>query len=223
MTKQVFISWSGGKDSCLACYRAIQDGLGVRYLLNMTDEDGRWSWVHRLSPELLEMQSQAVGIPLVQKQPKMATYETDFLNAIIDLKGGGIEGGVYGDIDIGEHRAWVEGVSARAGITPYLPLWGLLQEQILSDLINLGFEAVIIVVNTELLGVEWLGRKVNRDFLAILRQRKGITPCGEAGEYHTLVTDGPLFQQRIEIVQTNQRLKDGYGFLEISRAELVEK
>lgn len=220
---QVFISWSGGKDSCLACYRAMQDGFDVGYLLNMTDEDGHWSWVHRLSPELLEMQSQSIGIPLVQKQPKMATYESDFLNAIIDLRGSGIEGGVYGDIDIDEHRAWVEGVSVRAGITPYLPLWGLPQDRILNDFINLGFEAVIIVVNTELLGIEWLGRKVDQDCLAALRQRKGITPCGEAGEYHTFATGGPIFQQRIDIIQAKHRLKGGYGFLEINRAELIEK
>ena len=107
--QQVFTSWSGGKDSCFACYRAVTSGLKVSYLLNMLNEDGKRSWTHGLSTELLEMQSQAIGIPLVQKRSTMATYETDFMDVILALKKEGIRGGVFGDIDLEEHRERVEG------------------------------------------------------------------------------------------------------------------
>jgi diphthine-ammonia ligase len=219
--KQVFTSWSGGKDSCFACYQAVQSGLEVRYLVNMMDEDGRWSWIHRFSTDLLEKQSQAIGIPLVQRRSTMPTYETDFNNVILDLKKEGIEGGVFGDIDLDEHREWVERTCRQADIIPHLPLWGLSQEKILSDFIGLGFEAIIVVVKADLFGEEWLGKKMDLHFLkhlSELAKTKDVTPCGEAGEYHTLVVDGPLFKQRVEILETDHKYNNGYWFLEIVKS-----
>lgn len=223
---QVFTSWSGGKDSCFACYQAAEAGLKVRYLVNMTDEGGRRSWIHRLSTELLEMQSQAIEIPLVHRRSTMPTYETDFKDVILALKKDGIKGGVFGDIDLEEHREWVERICRQADITPHLPLWGLSQEQILRDFVGLGFEAVIVVVRADLFGEEWLGRKVDSDFLSHLSELErtsDITLCGEAGEYHTFVTDGPLFKQRIEILESSRVLRGEYWFLEILKSQLMAK
>ena len=223
---QVFTSWSGGKDSCFSCYQAAQNGLEVRYLVNMMDEDGKWSWIHRFSSELLEKQSQAIGIPLVQRRSTMPTYEADFKNVILDLKKDGIEGGVFGDIDLEEHREWVERICRQADITPHLPLWGVSQEKILKDFIGLGFEAIIVVTKADLFGEEWLGKKVDVDFLSHLSElgkREDITPSGEAGEYHTLVIDGPIFKKRLEILETENKFNNGYWFLEISKSELKTK
>ncbi len=221
--RQVFTSWSGGKDSCFACYRAISSGLKVRYLANMIKEDGRRSWSHGLSPELLKVQSEAIGIPLVQQRTAGDKYEASFKNMLLAFKQEGITGGVFGDIDIEEHRQWVERVCQGVDVTPYLPLWGQSQEEILSDFIGSGFEAVVVVTKADLLGEEWLGRKVDMDFIASLKQTGGIQLCGEAGEYHTFVTDGPLFDQRIEILESNRVLRDGYWFLEILRYDLKIK
>ena len=224
--QQVFTSWSGGKDSCFACYQAAGGELKVRYLLNMINEDGKWSWIHRLSTELLEMQSQAMGIPLVQRQSTMSTYETDFKDVILALKKEGVRGGVFGDIDLEEHRQWVDRICQQVDITPYLPPWGLSQEKILRDFIGLGFEAIIVVAKADLFGEEWLGRKIDLDFLSHLselKQKSDIQLCGEAGEYHTLVTDGYLFNQRIEILEANKVLRGGYWFLEILKSELRTK
>lgn len=223
---RVFTSWSGGKDSCFACYRAIASGLKVGYLLNMITEDGKRSWTHGQSPELLQAQSQAIGIPLVQRQTTMDSYETEFKNALLSLKQDGVTGGVFGDIDIEEHRQWVDRVCREVDITPHLPLWGESQERILRDFIASGFEAIIVVAKADLFGEEWLGRKVDLDFLAHLDELKrtnDIQLCGEAGEYHTFVTDGPLFNQRIEILETNKVLREGYWFLEILKCELKSK
>ena len=224
--RQVFTSWSGGKDSCFACYQAIASGLEVRYLLNMVTEDGRRSWMHGLSSQWLQVQSQAIGIPLVQRRTTMADYEADFKDVLLALKQEGVTGGVFGDIDLAGHRQWDEGVCHEVGVTPYLPLWGQNQEKILRDFIGLGFEAVVVTAKADLFGEEWLGHRVDLDFLeqlAELKKTKDFTSCGEAGEYHTFVTDGPLFNQRVEVLETNKVLREGYWFLEILKCDLRPK
>jgi len=201
-------------------------GLEVRYLLNMVTEDGRRSWTHGQSAELLEAQSQAIGIPLSQRQTTAARYEAEFKEALLSLKQVGVTGGIFGDIDLEEHREWVERVCGEVGITPHLPLWGQAQEKILRDFIASGFEAVVVAARADLFPEEWLGRRVDPDFLSYLSelgQRADIQPCGEAGEYHTLVTDGPIFKQRVEIVAADRVLREGYRFLEISEWALRAK
>jgi len=224
--QQVFASWSGGKDSCFACYQAGFSGLEVRYLLNMITEDGERSWTHRLSSELLQMQSQAIGIPLVQRRTTMAGYETEFKGVLLSLKQKGIGGGVFGDIDLEEHREWVDRICREVDITPNLPLWGQSQESILRNLVVSGFEAIIVVARADLFGEEWLGRKIDWEFLSHLdelKQTKGITVCGEAGEYHTFVINGPLFNQRVEILETRKVLREGRWFLDILKGGLGSK
>ncbi len=203
----VFVSWSGGKDSCFACYRAIASGLKVSYLVNTVTEDGKRSWTHGLPVELLHMQAQAVGIPLIQRPMTMANYETNFKDTLLSLKQEGITGGVFGDIDIEGHKEWIDKMSQQVNITPYLPLWGSNQENLLRDFIQSGFEAIVVVAKAELFGEEILGRTVDQDFLRHLeelRKTKNVTLCGEAGEYHTFVVDGPIFRRKIEILESRK-------------------
>ncbi len=177
--QHVFTSWSGGKDSCYACYLAAKDGLKVRYLLNMISEDGKSSRSHGLSIEVLQIQSQALEVPLVQRRTTWNNYEANFKSMLCAFKEEGIEEGVFGDIDLDEHREWVERICRQEGITPHLPLWGLSQEKILRDFIERGFEAVIVAAKADLFGEEWLGRKIYLDFLSYLSElakTKDITP-----------------------------------------------
>lgn len=223
---QVFASWSGGKDCCLACYRASVGGLKVRYLVSMVSEDGKRSWSHGLSSELLLVQSQAIGIPVVQRQTARENYEAEFKAMLRDFKQEGIDGGVFGDIDFNEHREWIERVCQYADIVPHLPLWEQEQDKLLREFVDLGFEAVVVAAKADFFGQEVLGRKVDLDFIRRLEELKAtkkITPCGEAGEYHTLVIDGPMFGQRMEILETNRVLREGRWFLEILRSELRPK
>ena len=223
---QVFMSWSGGKDSCLACYLATTKSLKVSCLANMITEDGQMSMTHGQSSELLQVQSRAIGIPLVQRRTTWNGYEAEFKEMLRAFKREGINGGVFGDIDLDEHREWVERVCREVDMTPHLPLWGQRQEKLLRDFVDLGFEAIVVATRADLLEEEWLGRRIDPGFineLIGLRATKGITPCGEAGEYHTLVVDGPLFQQRLEILETRKTLKDGYWFLEVLATELKTK
>ncbi len=220
---QVFSSWSGGKDCCLAAYRASASGLKVRYLANTVTEDGQRSCSHGLSADIIRLQSRAMGIPLVQARTTRDTYEAEFKNMLRRFKQEGIDGGVFGDIDFNEHREWIERVCQETDITPHLPLWEESQDKLLREFVSAGFEAVVVAAKADLFSEEVLGRRVDMDFieqLEELKETKGITPCGEAGEYHTLVINGPLFQKRIEIRETRNVLREERWFLEILKADL---
>lgn len=224
--RQSFVSWSGGKDSCFAAYLASKNGLDLRFLLNMVNEDGLRSWTHGLSSEILELQSQALGIPLMRQRTSGAEYESKFIEALKILKEKGVSEGVFGDIDFKIHRDWIECVCDKGDVIPNLPLWGLSQDNILSDFIKSGFEAILVVTKAELMGEDWLGRKINNSFVKDLKQLSltiPVTPCGEAGEYHTIVIDGPLFNKRLELTETKKVLRDGYWFLDIGSAKLKDK
>lgn len=223
---QVFASWSGGKDSCFACYRAVLDGLRVSYLLNMITEDGRRSCSHGLSAELIAAQSEAIGIPILQRRTAMERYEEEFKSAIHEFQKVGVEGGVFGDIDFDEHREWVDRVCQETHVQAFLPLWGCDQRQILKEFMSSGFEAILVAVKAELLGEEWVGRGLDSTFVthvSDLKQKFDISLCGEAGEYHTFVVDGPLFKKRIEILESSKVQRNGYYFLDVSKYELKAK
>jgi len=223
---QAVVSWSGGKDCTLAAYRAAKYGLEVCGLLNMVREDGQRSWSHGMDTRWLELQSQAMGIRLIQRRTSSRNYESEFENTLRTLKQEGVSAGVFGDIDFEEHRLWVTRVCEEGGIAPVLPLWGEDQDKLVREFTAAGFEAIVVATQAELLGEEWLGRSLNEVFLADLAALGGgkrVTPCGEAGEYHTLVVNGPLFKKRLNVTQTEKVLRDGYWFLDIKGCELRGK
>jgi len=221
--EKVFVSWSGGKDCTLAAYQAMTNGFKVGYLINMATENGRKSWTHGLSSEVLKVQSRAMGIPLVQGRTTSEAYEDSFVKILLDLKQKGVTAGIFGDIDVQAHRDWVERVCRKAGMTAHLPLWQKDQNGLLRDFIAARFEAVVVNVRADLLGEEWLGRRIDADFVRDINKRKDLTPCGEAGEYHTFVINGPFFKHRVAIAETNKALRDGHWFLEILKCELKPK
>jgi len=120
---------------------------------------------------------------------------------------------VFGDIYLEENRNWVERVCEELGVEVVEPLWGKDPEKILLGFIDAGFEAMIVSANSDLFGEEWIGRKVNRDFLKYLKDNN-IDLCGENGEYHTFVTDGPLFKRKIKISKSKTIMREGYWLLD---------
>lgn len=221
---KVFSSWSGGKDCSLALYRAKKDGMDVRYLLNTVTQDGMRSCSHGMSAMVIRRQADALGIPIIQRPTTGDNYETVFVDALKKFKQEGIEGGVFGDIDFNPHREWIERVCGGAGISPYLPLWLEDQKKLMEEFIDAGFIAKVVAVKADILGKDVLGRTVDRAFLAYLAGlNRNITPCGEAGEFHTLVINGPIFQQSLEITAFEKVTRGEHHFLEITGLELKAK
>ena len=223
---KVAVSWSGGKDSCLSLYRAMLGGLQACFLLNFINRDVRKSMSHGLDPKLLSAQAEAIGIPIIQQETTWDTYEQEFKRAVEELKQRGVGGVVSGDIDLQEHKDWIDRVCGELGVMPILPLWGAQPEEILSSFIDAGFEAMVVTAKADFFGQEWLGKRVSREFIRELNrlsEELNIHICGEQGEYHTFVTDGPLFKRRVRIIDSKRELREGYWLLDILRCEIVGK
>lgn len=192
---KAFVSWSGGKDCMLACYRAMQQpDLEIACLLNMLTENGEQSLSHQLPAELLREQARAFGIPILQRKASRQEYEKEFKQAIADLKQQGAEAGVFGDIDLEAHRSWLERVCRDMDIEAIFPLWDDKRETMLEEFINAGFKSRIVVTDAAVMGEEWLGCEIDRDFMRKVKALPHIDACGEKGEYHTFVYDGPMFR-----------------------------
>ncbi len=221
---RVAVSWSGGKDSCYACFKAMEEGFEVKKLLTMMSSGGKSSF-HMICADILDAQSTATGIPIMKVKTKSEKYEMDFKNALRKLRNENIEGLVTGDIcDPAQHEpGWLERICRKSGLEPIRPLWHHNSGQVLEGFISVGFKARIVRVKLQTLGEEYLGRELDGDFYSELVRLENVDPCGEAGEYHTIVTDGPMFKDRIEILETRRSTINGWGNLEISRFELKEK
>jgi diphthine-ammonia ligase len=222
---KVVASWSGGKDSCFACYKAIQEGYEVSNLLIMMS-DPSVSNFHLIRSDMLDAQSEATGIPIVKWTTTPDTYEEDFKKALLKMKAQGIEGIVTGDVfDVALHEAgWLDRICKEVGLTPVRPLWHRDTKQILDEFINDGFKATLVRVKLDLLGMDWLGREIDRKFFDDLLKLGTVDPCGEHGEFHTFVTDGPLFKkQRIEILESEKTKLNSHGRLVIKRFKVKPK
>jgi len=206
-------SWSGGKDSCFACYEAILSGYDISHLVNFISKEYKRVSFHGTEAKLIQLQAEAIGIPLLQKETTWNGYEQEFKEAVKSLIPNGVKGMVFGDIYLEENRNWVERVCEELGVEVVEPLWGKDPEKILLGFIDAGFEAMIVSANSDLFGEEWIGRKVNRDFLKYLKDNN-IDLCGENGEYHTFVTDGPLFKRKIKISKSKTIMREGYWLLD---------
>ena len=221
---KVAVAWSGGKDSCLACYKAIKEGYNVSSLLIMM-ADASTSNFHLINSSLLDDQSDAIGIPIIKQITSPDMYEKNFRKALLELKNRGVEGLVTGDVfDVALHEeGWLDRICREVGLTPVRPLWHLDTKQILTEFINEGFKAIVVRVKNAILGLEWLGREINQKFFKDLLELGTIDPCGEHGEFHSFVIDGPIFKNRIEISESEKITINGYGWLKIKHYEIKSK
>jgi len=314
---RVVVTWTGGKDCCLACYEAISQGYEVSNLLNfkftdvekrtdykfsnlikhlfrdvgkstpykatvllnfmfkavekraprpvskllssllktvekrgprkfsnlltlMVKNETKMIW-HELSPEIVALQAQAMGIPIVQRETTWRTFEDTVKATVRTLDRKDAEGVVWGirppdsvflndSKNLGDYihlqveKEWVYKVCGDLNVKPILPLWEKHPEQVLVELMEKGFEVIIAVVNPDYLSEDWLGRKIDQAFLKEihrLHREKGVPVGGD--DYHTFVTDGPLFKKRLKVLQSRTLSRGSYSILDITKAELVEK
>jgi diphthine-ammonia ligase len=212
-------SWSGGKDSCLACYKAMRQGYKISYLLNFISREFKRCCFHGVEAGLIKLQADLIGIPLVQKEvaADMEEYESDFKSAVSAIKQ--VKAMVFGDIYLHDHIDWVKRVCSDIDVEPIEPLWQRDPLVVLEDFIDLGFKAVVVSCQADKFDRDFVGKEVDRNLLKELKSRN-ICPCGENGEFHTLVLDGPIFERRIKIEESAPVLKEGfwkYWFLDIKK------
>jgi uncharacterized protein (TIGR00290 family) len=123
--------------------------------------------------------------------------------------------GIFGDIDLTQHREWVERVCADCGITPILSLWNKKREELLNTFINDGFRAIIVAVDARFLNEDWLGKEIDADFVRDATSLGTIDLCGEKGEYHTFVYDGPIFKTPLAFKTSQKILRDDNWLLRL--------
>lgn len=187
------MSYSCGKDSTLALNRLMDEGHHPVGLLVMVNEAQQRSWFHGADSCLLNKISKSLTIPLILCPSKGEEYHLaleDGLSRAIQM---GAEFAGFGDIDIEEHRQWCRDRCEKVGLQARFPLWRESRETITREMIERGYQCIIKAINNELLPTSLLGKRLSAETVDIMK-RSGIDVCGENGEYHTIVVNGPIFK-----------------------------
>jgi len=189
----VAVAWSGGKDSALARHRALLSGYRPALLVNMASADGSVRF-HGVDGELVARQADALGADLLQVPTAPEAYEARFEEMLGQLRARSIAGLVFGNLHLADVQAWFETRTARAGLAHVEPLWGWAPAEVVAQFLAAGFRAVVVSVMEERVDRRWLGAPFDERFVAALAARPDVDVCGERGEYHTFVYDGPGFR-----------------------------
>lgn len=200
MKKAVFC-WSGGKDSALALYRIQQAGsYDICTLITTLSGDFQRVSMHGIGEGLLDMQAEALGLPLTKVTVDEATntaYEAAMLKTLARFKEEGVHYVIYGDIYLSDLRQYREQMLDHIGMKGVFPLWGEDTYQLVQEFIRNGFKTITCCVDEEVLDASFAGKVIDEDFPHLLPE--GVDPCGENGEYHTFCYDGPIFQHPVPI------------------------
>jgi uncharacterized protein (TIGR00290 family) len=210
----IYCSWSGGKDSSLALNLAIRACAEPGLLVTMLTEGGERSRSHGLRRELLEAQARAIGVPIAFAATTWDDYEESLTAELVAARERGLHHGVFGDIDIDAHREWVERVAAAAGTVAVHPLWQRDRAELMHELLDLGFRAVVVAVRDGVLSTAMLGKTIDAAMLGEF-ERAGVDLAGENGEFHTCVVDGPIFTRPVEVERGEVVLRDGVWFVDL--------
>lgn len=211
------VSFSGGKDSFLALDRAHRAGYRIDYLVTLYDRASQRVRFHGVPIDAIQAQADAVGIPLLRYPNEPEQFETIFLTALRDLRQSGVTSIIFGNIHLADVRAWYEERTTQAGLLHHEPLWGEDPGQLVREGIARGYRATLTCVDTGRARTAWLGAMLDETLVEEFEQA-GIDPCGERGEYHTFVHDGPLFRQRLVLTLGEERAQDGFRLVDIQLA-----
>jgi len=215
--------WTGGKDSSMALYEAAQNSYSIRCLVTFAPPQADFL-AHPLG--FIKLQAQALALPhyvLSISEPFERSYETA-LGKLRDEMG--INCVVTGDIaDVDGNPNWIRERCRPVGMSAHMPLWGRDRNAMLRQLLERGFKARFSCIKTRWLDEDWIGRELDEAAIAelrVVREQSGLDLCGEEGEYHTLVTDGPQFTRGIEIHSYSIRTTDSLAYMEIREVELID-
>ncbi len=199
--KKAVMNWSGGKDSSLALWEILkQKEVSVASLLTTINGANDRISMHGVRSALLEKQAASIGLPLkkiiLPEMPSMSVYDDVMQTALSELKQQGVTHSIFGDIFLEDLKAYRDSKLAAAGLHGIYPLWKRDSKELMRSFIDNGFKAVLVCVNEKYLDKSFCGRFIDDDLLKALP--KNVDPCGENGEYHSFVFDGPVFKKPIE-------------------------
>ncbi len=200
MAYKSFFNWSGGKDSSLALYHALNDkNYAIEKLVTNVNNQYRRISMHGVREELLDQQAKCIDIPLqklvLPDQPSMAEYEDQMMQTMRQLHNEKFTHSVFGDIFLEDLKIYREKQLAKVQMTAVFPLWKRDTTELIREFIDLGFKTIVVCVKAELLDESFAGRVIDKDFLKDLPPN--VDACGENGEFHTFVFDGPIFKKPI--------------------------
>lgn len=200
MTQSAIFNWSGGKDSALALHKVRQSGQYiVQTLLTTISEPYQRISMHGVRTALLDQQAASLGLPcrklFLPETPSMEAYEQLMASTLGALRAEGATVAIFGDIFLEDLRQYRENKLAELDLQAVFPLWGVPTTALIREFIGLGFKTITTCVNEKYLDQSFVGRVIDEDFLRDLPDN--VDPCGENGEFHTFVFDGPIFRQPI--------------------------
>ena len=201
------MSYSCGKDSTLALHKMIEQGHKPVALLVMVNEKVDRSFFHGADYAMLEAYSKCLELPLLTTPSEGEQYHLAMEESLRKAKAMGAEAACFGDIDIEGNRMWAEERCINAELEAVFPLWQRSREENVYELVELGYQCLIKSINNTLLPKSVLGKCIKNSSIEVMREC-GIDICGENGEYHTLVVDGPVFKQPLPY-QTGELLDFG--------------
>jgi uncharacterized protein (TIGR00290 family) len=218
MPEPILFCWSGGKDSAMALHALLQqpDLQVISLLTTVTDEYNRIS-MHGVRRELLERQAQSIGLPLhevrIPPQCINSIYEARMEEALRVHYANGVRTVAFGDIFLEDLRTWREKNLARIGMTALFPIWKRDTRELIRHFHASRFRAIAVCVDAKVLNPSFAGRELDESFFRDLPP--GIDPCGENGEFHTFVFDGPIFRQPIAVRTGEIIQRDSFVFCDL--------
>ncbi len=218
MPEPILFCWSGGKDSAMALHAVLQqrDIQVVSLLTTITDEYNRIS-MHGVRRELLEKQAQSIGLPLhevrIPPQCVNSLYESRMEEALRIHYAKGVRTVAFGDIFLEDLRAWREKNLARIGMTALFPIWKRDTRELIRHFHASRFRSIAVCVDSKVLAPSFAGRELDESFFRDLPPQ--VDPCGENGEFHTFVFDGPIFRRPIPVRTGEVVQRDSFVFCDL--------
>lgn len=197
-------SYSGGKDSILSLNRAISHGMTPVSLITTYNIDKNRSWFHGIPENVLNNVSESINIPIWLIRTTGEEYAINFEKTLAKAKENGAEVCVFGDIDIEDHFMWCNDRCKNVGIKAYFPLWKESRKEIVYEFIDKGFIANITIIDTNIINEKYLGDVLSKELVDQI-SKEGADICGENGEYHTFVSDGLLFKNKVSFSFSGKR------------------
>jgi len=216
LAEKVLLSWSGGKDSALALYELRQDpNYEIVGLLTTVTEDYHRISMHGVPEVLLERQADSIGLPLskvfISKNGSIEEYESRMKEVLLRFRKSGVLAVAFGDIFLEDVRRYREENLARVRMKGIFPIWG--KADLPPTFIDLGFRAIVTCVDAKVLDKRFVGRLLDREFLAELPAN--VDPNGENGEFHSFVFDGPIFREKIAFKTGEIVKRDSFYFCDL--------